>query len=104
MIGRAIALGVICAPFLSALLLGLGRAGRTLYRRARRRHSCTRSTAWNPNNMQPAVNATDSESSAPNTHRATTHTSTPHTAEIANATADHRSHPIPTNYPPGTGT
>lgn len=30
MIARYIAVGIICAPFISALLLGLGRAGRTL--------------------------------------------------------------------------
>ncbi|MFE1849908.1 hypothetical protein [Streptomyces sp. NPDC059489] len=30
MIARAIAVGVICGPFFSAALLGLGRAGRAL--------------------------------------------------------------------------
>lgn len=30
MIARAIAVGIICAPFISAALLGLGRAGRAL--------------------------------------------------------------------------
>jgi hypothetical protein len=33
MIARALAVGIICAPFISALLLGLGRAGRALTRR-----------------------------------------------------------------------
>ncbi|MGW2720816.1 hypothetical protein [Streptomyces sp. NPDC001492] len=33
MIGRAIGVGIVCAPFISALLLGLGRAGRALHHR-----------------------------------------------------------------------
>lgn len=33
---RAIALGIVCAPFISAVLLGLGRAGRALTTRTRR--------------------------------------------------------------------
>lgn len=32
---RAVALGFICAPLISAVLLGLGRAGRALTRRFR---------------------------------------------------------------------
>jgi len=35
MIARAIAVGIICAPFISAVLLGLGQAGRALTRTAR---------------------------------------------------------------------
>jgi len=35
-IARAIGVGVICAPFISAFLLGLGRAGRALLNRTRR--------------------------------------------------------------------
>lgn len=30
MIARALAVGIVCAPFISAALLGLGRAGRAL--------------------------------------------------------------------------
>ncbi|MFF3511564.1 hypothetical protein [Streptomyces sp. NPDC002573] len=37
MIARYIAVGIICAPFISALLLGLGRAGRALHNRLIRR-------------------------------------------------------------------
>lgn len=36
MIGRALAVGIICAPFISAALLGLGRAGRALANLARK--------------------------------------------------------------------
>ncbi|MGW3025837.1 hypothetical protein [Streptomyces sp. NPDC001221] len=36
MIARYIAVGIICAPFISALLLGLGRAGRALRQLAHR--------------------------------------------------------------------
>lgn len=32
---RALALGIICAPLISAVLLGLGRAGRALTHRTR---------------------------------------------------------------------
>jgi hypothetical protein len=35
-IARAVAVGIICAPFISALLLGLGRAGRALRNLVRR--------------------------------------------------------------------
>lgn len=34
---RALAVGIICAPFISAALLGLGRAGHALHTRMRRR-------------------------------------------------------------------
>lgn len=37
MIARAIAVGIVCAPFISAALLGLGRAGRALNARLTRR-------------------------------------------------------------------
>ena len=36
---RALALGIVCAPFLSAALLGLGRAGRALRARLHHRSS-----------------------------------------------------------------
>jgi hypothetical protein len=36
-IARALAVGIICAPFISALLLGLHRAGRALHTRLTRR-------------------------------------------------------------------
>ena len=36
MIARALAVGIVCAPFISALLLGLGRAGRALRNLTRR--------------------------------------------------------------------
>jgi hypothetical protein len=36
MIARAIGIGIICALFISAALLGLGRAGRALHNRLRR--------------------------------------------------------------------
>lgn len=39
MIAHGLALGIICAPFISALLLGLGRAGRALHTRIRRTRS-----------------------------------------------------------------
>ncbi|MGW1615762.1 hypothetical protein ACWCQZ_41200 [Streptomyces sp. NPDC002285] len=39
MIARAVAVGVICAPFISAALLGLGRAGRALHTRLTRKGS-----------------------------------------------------------------
>ena len=39
MIARAIGIGIVCAPFISALLLGLGRAGRALHTRLTRRSS-----------------------------------------------------------------
>lgn len=39
MIGRALGIGIICAPFISALLLGLGRAGHALHTRIRRTRS-----------------------------------------------------------------
>jgi len=35
-IGHAIGVGIVCAPFISAVLLGLGRAGRALLNHARR--------------------------------------------------------------------
>jgi hypothetical protein len=35
MIGRALAVGIITAPFISAALLALGRSGRTLTRTTR---------------------------------------------------------------------
>jgi hypothetical protein len=37
--GRAIGIGIVCAPFISAALLGLGRAGRALHTRLTRRPS-----------------------------------------------------------------
>lgn len=37
MIARAIGVGIVCAPFISALLLGLGRGGRALARSIRNR-------------------------------------------------------------------
>ena len=36
MIARALAIGVVCAPFISGALLGLGRAGRALLNLIRR--------------------------------------------------------------------
>ncbi|RPE40237.1 hypothetical protein EDD90_3273 [Streptomyces sp. Ag109_O5-1] len=39
MIARGIAVGVICAPFISAALLGLSRAGRALHTRLTRKDS-----------------------------------------------------------------
>jgi hypothetical protein len=38
-IARAIGIGIVCAPFISAALLGLGRAGRALHTRLTRRSS-----------------------------------------------------------------
>ncbi|MGI5196550.1 hypothetical protein ACQEVY_23360 [Streptomyces sp. CA-288835] len=37
--GYALGIGIICAPFISAILLGLHRAGRALYRTARTRRT-----------------------------------------------------------------
>lgn len=37
MIGRALGVGIICAPFISAALLGLGRARRALHNRLTRK-------------------------------------------------------------------
>jgi hypothetical protein len=37
--GRALAVGIIAAPFISAFLLGLGRAGRALHTRLTRKDS-----------------------------------------------------------------
>lgn len=39
MIGRAIGVGIICAPFISAALLGLGRAARALHNLTQRTRS-----------------------------------------------------------------
>lgn len=43
MIARAIAVGIICAPFISAALLGLGRAARALHTAARKSQPMTNS-------------------------------------------------------------
>ena len=37
--GHAIGIGIVCAPFISAALLGLHRAGRALLNHARRSHT-----------------------------------------------------------------
>ncbi len=34
--GRALGIGIVCAPFISALLLGLHRGGRALHQRLRK--------------------------------------------------------------------
>lgn len=93
-----LALGVVLGPFVSALLLTIHWAGRTLYR-LRRRRSRIRWPNSGPISTPPATNPIPDGSPAWNTQRATTHTSTPHTSASPSTIADHRIHPMTRNYP-----